>query len=114
MSNILKETDAEISSFSGSSITSFDIGKPVYNKYFDTAGKWERWSGSGAPYVIIKDPIDTKGISQLVGTSIDKITYTYVDGNVSIIKYWSDTGSTLMFTLTYAYSGSYVSSITRS
>jgi len=52
MSNILRETDAEISSFSGSNITSFEVGKPVYNKFFDnTSGKWERWSGSGAPFV---------------------------------------------------------------
>lgn len=58
--------------------------------------------------------VDTKGLYQTIGTSVDKVSYAYDgSGNISTLKYYENTGSTLLFTLTYAYSGSYIISITK-
>ncbi len=47
------ETNIEQSSLSGSQ-TAYITGRPVFLKYYDTgSGKWERQSGSGAPYVTL-------------------------------------------------------------
>ena len=107
----MTETNYELSSFTGSHRK---VGATSYGKYFDDiTQKWERWSGSGAPYVTtygalgLTDPIKT------LNADIDKIDYTYVDGLVTTTKYYSITGSNLLFTLTYTYSGSYVTSVAR-
>jgi len=61
------ETVVEKTSFSGSPQTSWKLGETAYAKWFDnTSGKWERWSGSGAPTVVISGTIPTT----LVGTAV--------------------------------------------
>jgi hypothetical protein len=62
------ETIVEKTSFSGSPQTSWKMGETAYAKWFDnTSGKWERWSGSGAPTVAVSG--GTLPVT-LVGTSI--------------------------------------------
>lgn len=105
------ESNYELSSFTGSHRK---VGQTTFGKYFDeTTQKWERWSGSGAPYVITVKSLSLTDPSQVFNEDIDKIDYTYVAGLVETVKYYSITGSNLLFTLTYTYSGSYVTSVAR-
>jgi hypothetical protein len=73
----LNETDLEINSLSGSSFTAFKIGETVYDKYFDTGSqKWERWSGSGAPYIRL--------IPSLEDSATNSIRVNIVAGDVEL------------------------------
>lgn len=69
----MAETTPEIISFTRSSDAVYGKGSTAFMKYYDTgSSKWERVSGSGSPYVTIKDSI---GIS-VTGSSNTRFAIT--------------------------------------
>lgn len=72
-----RETVVEQSSFSGSVSPTYQMGASSYGKYFDnTSGKWERWSGSEAPYI--------RFIPSLEDAVNDSLRVSIVSGDIEL------------------------------
>ena len=100
------ETDLEKSSIGGAA--KYKIGTASYMKYYDnTSEKWERWSGSGAPFVKL-----IGGISQFP-EQVSEIDFGYVGSDLTTLTY-KDVGGSTLFTLTLSWSGGNPVSIIRS
>jgi len=85
------ETIAEKTSFSGSPQTSWRPGETAYTKWFDnTSGKWERWSGSGAPQVSLSGDVRvTKTFSASVTGGQTGSLWTPASGKSIRLKMYS-------------------------
>jgi len=97
-----RETVIEQNSFSGSVSPTYKMGETAYSKFFDnTSGKWERWSGSGAPTVASRLQIHSGSDYADIGYSGSdlSIPVTVIAGDIEFGTI-AITGSTVTFPVT--------------